>query len=314
MTARCGQRVRIGSTPRERGFILVAVLWLLALLTLIALALTTSVRLDVRARSQLLRHAEAEALADGLTRLAALRLGDRDRRPLTEVAFATNGTPLRCFQGESSAEIAITDTGGLVDINSASGPLLEWLLLRVGAAPDRAGALAAAIVDFRDADDLPNGPAGAESAAYEAAGLAHGPKNAPFETVTELDQVLGMTVGLLGRLRHVVTVHGRQAGIDPWRAPRELLVASSAGDGTGKAVPANVPSEFRISSKGLAYRVVVRISTSHGGRFDREAVVEPARTAPFGFRVREWTIAPPETAWASERASDRADPCVRVFA
>src|SRR5262245_24430955 len=114
MTARRGQRVRIGSAPRERGFILVAVLWLLALLTLIALALTTSVRLDVRARSQLLRHAEAEALADGLTRLVALRLGDRDRRPPAEAGIATDGTSLRCSHGHTVADIAINDVGGLV--------------------------------------------------------------------------------------------------------------------------------------------------------------------------------------------------------
>ena len=62
-------------------------------------------------------------------------------------------------------------------------------------------------------DDVPSGPHGAESAAYQAAGLGHGPKNAPFETITELDQVLGMTATLLDRLRPLVTVYARQAGI-----------------------------------------------------------------------------------------------------
>jgi type II secretory pathway component PulK len=74
----------------DSGFVLVSVLWLLALLTVITLVLLTTVRLDVRAAGQLARHAEAEALADGLTRLVALRLGDRARRPLA--ALATDGT------------------------------------------------------------------------------------------------------------------------------------------------------------------------------------------------------------------------------
>ena len=39
----------------DRGFILVSVLWLLALLTLVALALLITVRLDVRATGQLVR-------------------------------------------------------------------------------------------------------------------------------------------------------------------------------------------------------------------------------------------------------------------
>src|SRR5262245_7424182 len=93
---RPGRRMRMGKAPKDRGFILVSVRWLLALLTLIALALTASVRRDVRARGQLLRHAEAEAMADGLTRLVALRLGDRDRRPPTETGIVTDGTPLLC--------------------------------------------------------------------------------------------------------------------------------------------------------------------------------------------------------------------------
>jgi general secretion pathway protein K len=84
--------------------------------------------------------------------------------------------------------------------------LLEWLLRGLDVSPEKAVALAAAIVDFRDEDDVP-GVNGAESAAYRAAGLAQGPKNAPFETVTELDQVLGMDLALLNRLRVVATVH-----------------------------------------------------------------------------------------------------------
>jgi Type II secretion system (T2SS), protein K len=91
---------------------------------------------------------------------------------------------------------------------AASPDLLKWLLRGLGAALERAAALAAAIVDFRDEDDI-RGVNGAESAAYLAAGLAHGPKNAPFETGSEVDQVLGMDLNLLGHLRAVTTV--RQA-------------------------------------------------------------------------------------------------------
>src|SRR6185295_507992 len=143
-------------------------------------------RLDVRAAGQLARHAEAEALADGLTRLVALRLADRARRTLAAEAMAVDGTPYACSHEEAAVEIAVTDVGGLVDLNMASLRLLEWLLLGHGLAAHRAAALAAAIVDFRDEDDQPTRN-GAESAAYRAAGLRHGPKNAPFESVTELD-------------------------------------------------------------------------------------------------------------------------------
>src|SRR5262245_23797449 len=188
----------------DSGFVLVSVLWLLALLTLVTLVLLTAVRFDVRATGQLSRHAEAEALADGMMRLVALRLGDRDRRPLQAAGLARDGTSMLCRHGDAVVAIAVTDVGGLVDLNAASANLLEWLLRGLDVAPDKAVSLAGAIVDFRDQDDVP-GVNGAEGAAYRAAGLGHGPKNAPFETVTELDQVLGMDLTLLNRLRAVAT-------------------------------------------------------------------------------------------------------------
>jgi type II secretory pathway component PulK len=51
--------------------------------------------------------------------------------------------------------------------------------------------LAAKIIDWRDGDDR-RGEAGAERDHYRAAGRTSGPRNGPFETVSELKQVLGM--------------------------------------------------------------------------------------------------------------------------
>ncbi len=303
----------------DGGFVLVSVLWLLALLTLVTLVLLTAVRLDVRATGQLSRHAEAEALADGLMRLVALRLGDRDRRPLADAGLARDGTHLICGHGDAAVAIAVTDVGGLVDLNAASASLLEWLLRGLGVAPEKAVALAAAIVDFRDVDDVP-GVNGAESAAYRAAGLGHGPKNAPFETVTELDQVLGMDVALLNRLRAVATVHSRQPGIDASLAPREVLSAASsradvpaASATLGAPGRADIPSEFRIPSRGRAYRVTVGVQLPGGDRFTREALIEPERTAPLGFWVREWTIPAPAVADVSALSAGTVQ-CVRALA
>lgn len=307
----------------DGGFVLVSVLWLLALLTLIMLVLLTAVRLDVRATGQLAGHAEAEALADGLMRLVALRLGDRDRRPLA-AGLARDGAVIRCEHGDAAVAIAVADVGGLVDLNAASPSLFEWLLRGLGVAPERAVALAAAIADFRDQDDVP-GVNGAESAAYRAAGLGHGPKNAPFETVTELDQVLGMDLALLNRLRVMATVHSRQPGIDPNVAPPELLSAAAAAAAAssrtnvaaasatlGAPSTTDIPSEFRVSSRARAYRVTVGVQLLGGGRFAREAVIEPERTAPLGFWVREWTLPPPAMADIPERPAGIAQ-CVQAL-
>jgi len=38
---------------------------------------------------------------------------------------------------------------------------------------------------------------------------------------------------------------------------------------------------------------MVGVRLPSGGRFAREAVIEPDRTAPLGFWVREWTVPAP---------------------
>jgi general secretion pathway protein K len=296
----------------DHGFILVSVLWLLALMTLVTTVLLTAVRVEVRAAGQSVRLAEAEALADGVTRLVTLRLSDRP------TGFARDGTPMLCRNDHAAAvAISVTDVAGLVDLNAASPDLLEWLLRGLGVAPERAASLAAAIVDFRDEDDIPS-VNGAESAAYRAAGLAHGPKNAPFETVTEVDQVLGMDLALLGRLRAVTTVYSRQPGIDAAMAPREVLAAAAVASGSGADAAAAgpnaraaIPSQFSIASRARAYRVIVTVQLPDGGRYAREAVVESDRRAPLGFSTREWTI--PSTTVEAVELPDGALQCVQVL-
>ena len=84
--------------------------------------------------------------------------------------------------------------------------------------------IADAIQDWRDADDLTR-PNGAEEADYRAAGLKYKPANAPFETVSELARVMGVTPAIYARVADSLTVYSRQAGINPATASRDVLLA-----------------------------------------------------------------------------------------
>jgi general secretion pathway protein K len=66
---------------------------------------------------------------------------------------------------------------------------------------------------------------GAEDSDYAAAGLAWGAKDAPFETVTELEQVLGMRPALFRSLAPYVTVHSALAMPDAAFADGPVLHA-----------------------------------------------------------------------------------------
>jgi general secretion pathway protein K len=85
----------------------------------------------------------------------------------------------------SRVHLSIQDEATKIDLNRAPEARLAALFGSVGVEPGEAQSLAAAIADFRDADDFVR-PGGAEEAEYRAAGLAWGPKNAPFQAVEEL--------------------------------------------------------------------------------------------------------------------------------
>ena len=71
---------------------------------------------------------------------------------------------------------------------------------------------------------------GAEESDYRAAGLPYRPKNAPFEVVDELQQVMGMTRQLYERVAPFVTVYTRRPGVDPNTAPCGVLFAIPGAD------------------------------------------------------------------------------------
>lgn len=114
---------------------------------------------------------------------------------------------------------------GKVDLNTARPALIAGLLESIGVKSRAANLLAARIADFRDVDGFAR-PQGAEQELYSAQGKLDGPRNAPFRSVGDLKQVLGMPARLVERLRPHVTVFGQprpvfaQAG----RRVRDLLL------------------------------------------------------------------------------------------
>lgn len=205
----------------QSGIALVLVLWMLALLSLIAGNLVFSSRTTVLVAGNLQSQAKAEALADAGAYKAIHELV----RPQTDPQrWKGDGlTHLWNFQ-EAALRVTILDESAKIDLNAAPTVLLKGLFRALGVAEADADALADAVADWRDADDL-RSLHGAEKADYAAAGRNYGPANAAFETIEELRQVLGMNDVLFRKLERLVTVHSQRAGINSAVAPREVLLA-----------------------------------------------------------------------------------------
>ena len=221
----------------QRGLALVTVLWVLMLLALIAASFTRTTRLEINLTRNLIENAKAEALADAGVYRAVLGLMDpneatrwkADGRVYTfrlggESEDADEDADEDEAQGGGVVKITIQDEIGKIDLNRAQDELLQSLFELAGLGPDEAAALVDKIVDFRDPDDLVR-LNGAEDKDYAAAGLPWDAKDAPFEAVEELQQVLGMDMDLYRRIAPALSVFSRRPGFNPHFAPSEVLMA-----------------------------------------------------------------------------------------
>lgn len=191
------------SRRHARGAALMLVMWLVALLAALVGAFALAARIEYMQGRTLYTGIAAEQAARAGLEYAMTRVGDADPR----LQWVPDGRmhPWR-FDG-AAVEVRIVDESGKIDLNGADMTLLGSLLRVSGAEPAQAEAIAAAILDWRDADDLTQPAGGAEDPQYAAAGLPYGAKDAPFESVAEVQQVLGMTPALFRMIEPHLTVH-----------------------------------------------------------------------------------------------------------
>jgi len=194
----------------QGGFALAAVLWIVALLSMMALSLSAMQRTETRVAANLKEGAQARAAAQAGIQLAIL---DLMRAPAAR-QLSLDGAPYEMRYGEAALRISATDEAGKVDLNFASGPLLNELMRAAGVKDEmERSVLVDAILDWRDSDELRR-IYGAEREEYQAAGLSYGPRNAPFQSIEELALVLGMNSSLYQRISSSITIYSGATSIN----------------------------------------------------------------------------------------------------
>ena len=319
--------LRVVRDRSSRGLALVTVLWVLVLLSLMAASFTATTRTEINLTRNLIENAKAEALAEaGVQRaiyellrpqsagilspqiLDLLKLGSEPaaarrrverelRSELGETFFPeagdpfldgwrTDGTVYLWSFGGGQVWLSVQDEDGRIDLNAAPDALLQGLFASAGLDPDAAAAMVDAIADFRDPDDL-HRLQGAEDRDYAEAGLPWGAKDAPFEAVEELQQVLGMTREIYERVAPALTVYSGRRGIDPQVAPREALMAlqgigpeqveafladrAAGAEGTTENLLGAEAQETR--SRQRIFTIRAEAHTESGAVFVREATI-----------------------------------------
>lgn len=190
-----------------RGAALLLVLWLLVLLTgLVSVFALTSRTEGLQARF-LGRSVAARMAAEAGIEVAGLHLQGAD----PAARWVPDGRPNDfSFEGQR-IQVRVLDESAKIDLNVSAPDLLIGLFIAVGVDQERARQLSGAVLDWRDSDDLVNAQGGAEDPQYAEAKLPYGAKDRPFETISELRQVLGFNQALYEKLAPHLTVYSGQA-------------------------------------------------------------------------------------------------------
>lgn len=285
----------------QQGLALVIVLWVVMLLSVMAASFAYTMRTETTLVTHTAEQTRGRALAEAGVAYAAYRLLIQ---PDPENPWPIDGTPREWRFGTGTARIAAVDASGRIDINNAERELFKGLLVKVGGMDEaEADGMLDRIEDYRDPDDLERSE-GAEREDYLRAGYVTGPKNAPFESTDELQQVLGMSRELYGRIADAITVASRQRGIYPEAASAKVLRAVPGLDEAAiedfiqqrqerreqNLPPPELPlgGDYLTASGGLAYHIEVVAELDNGTKSTVTAVISGRQQAREAFHVDTW--------------------------
>lgn len=195
---------KFGNAPEVRaitpanGYALIGVLWICIAAAGLALSALLASRHAMAASRNRIAFTRAEWLAEACiarARVAIIAALTEEARALVEPRSPVwirldeilERTPVLT---NSPCRVTARAVGSRLNINVADESTLSRLFQYAGMPPQRADSIAAAITDWKDADDVPR-PLGAEREWYESMGQIP-PANRPFTHIAELNMVRGI--------------------------------------------------------------------------------------------------------------------------
>jgi type II secretory pathway component PulK len=261
----------------QSGMILVVAAWAMVILTVLALSLSHRVRAEIsRSKYAAAQWQAQKAVWQGVR--YALEVIDQEvkssksngagqglgNRPEFK-SIKSGEKEFSIFYmpdgpgAEVSRQYGVADEERKININTlptGEYRVLEFLLAELGVDSSRARTIAAAVLDWRDADsEVFASPFGAEDDFYRTQSRPYRCKNSFFESVEELLLVRGIDAGVFSKLRNYVTVYppeGRFA-VDLTVAPGPVLRAL-ARSFTGARTNTDLVDADSLTEKILRHR------------------------------------------------------------
>ena len=279
-------------SPADRGFVIVAVLWILLALSSLAIIFSAYLAASARALAASDISLQTEALVSAGLELTAYQLTLTDEKTRPQHGAFQFGLD------DASVGVTFTSEAGRVDLNYASKEMLVGLFVVLGASKDAAGEYADRIVGWRTGPTP--GSENVEVARYNA--LGYSPRQGLFTHVNELALVAGIPEAFVDRVLPFVTVFNGSPDVDPKIAAPEVALAVNKAsgkdqDGFGSAAPspngtvagaqAPSPQSAASTAQSPCYRIAISIRFRNGHRTTSEAVVALGDKAE-PYRVLSW--------------------------
>jgi general secretion pathway protein K len=252
----------------KKGTILVTTLWILALLTLLALGIGMRVGIDVKLMSYYLKSSKAHYLAEaGFRKTMALLEADDDKKvdslneawscgidfgdgigfgegenvlkdiELGDGTFTVSYEYRKDMEGNPASHLyGASDEEGKININAIEKELLSRLSDVI---PEFTAEKVAAILDWRDTDDYAGEGGDTEKDYYEELDNPYKCKNGKFSVPEELLLVKGITRDVYDSIKDIITVYGDSEKVNINTASEkvlEVLIGSDFPELPGKIV------------------------------------------------------------------------------
>ena len=306
-----------GQAPPERdrrgarGFIVIAVLWILAALSALVLIYLTFVTNTAVVVAGSTERIQTEAMVTAGVELSALQLASPD-----ENARPTSGT-FNARVGAGRIFVTFRSEAARVDLNSAPKRLLAGLMTGLGVNPSVAATYADRIVAWRAPTEL--GDSDPENSFYRTSGVPYLPRHALFPAPEELWLVRGIPSAVIERMLPFVTVFSNVPSVNvldaapqvlaalPGMTPENLqLMLSQRGDPSfdphGLIDMAGGEGATLAGSK--AYRITIEAEMPDGRRNGAEVVILLLESGGEPYRVLSWRNAS-DGSTGSQKAASR---------
>ncbi len=275
------------------GFIVVAVLWILGALSVLASVYAVYVVNTASAFAAYDDHLKAEALVS-----AALELTAYQQQAASALSRPTHGS-FGFRMGQADVAVEFRSEAARIDLNTAPKQLLVGLFITLGARPDDANSYGDRIVGWRSSQPNDQDP---EAAAYRMARLGYERRGAKFPHSNELTLVRDLPASLVERALPFVTVYSVRPQVNVLDAAPEVIASlpGMTGDrldafliqrATSKDAKQLLPADaqqYATLEGSKAFRVTVRISFDNGHTENAEMVILPFEEGDRPFAVLSW--------------------------